>query len=234
MQKLLLRLDDASEYMNLEKWKTMEAILDKYNVKPLFGIIPANEDPNLIKYGKVDDFWALVHAWIEKGWIPALHGYTHVFETENPGINPVNKKSEFAGVPYDRQLDKIERGVEILRTHGIEPRVFFAPAHTFDQNTIKALLDGSDIRIISDTPATDIYHKQGITFIPQQSGQVRKLKFKTVTYCYHPNTTTDDGFDKLDTFLSRHKFSEFSLQESCREPSNMDRLILKMFYWRHK
>ena len=50
MKKLLLRLDDASEYMDVDKWRNMERILDKYNVKPLFGIIPANNDEKLLKY----------------------------------------------------------------------------------------------------------------------------------------------------------------------------------------
>ena len=234
MQKLLLRLDDASEYMDYDKWKRMEGILDKYNVKPLFGIIPANEDPNLLKYGKVECFWELIHSWISKGWVPALHGYTHVFETENGGINPVNKKSEYAGVPYEKQLYKIQQGLIVLQSHGIYPKVFFAPAHTFDNNTLKALMDGSNIRIISDTPAQDLYCKEGITFVPLQSGRVRKLLFKTTTYCYHPNTTTEDGFDELDEFLSQHQFDEFPLRESSRNLGTIDRIMMKLYYIRHK
>ena len=234
MQKLLLRLDDASEYMDYDKWKRMEEILDKYNVKPLFGIIPANEDPNLLKYGKVDCFWELVHSWISKGWVPALHGYTHVFETESGGINPVNKKSEYAGVTYERQLQKIRNGVLVLKKHGIDPKVFFAPAHTFDENTLKALVNGSSIRIVSDTPASDVYCRHGITFVPQQSGRVRKIKLKTITYCYHPNTTTEDGFKELDSFLSEKSFCGFPLEETTRELSIFDRMIMKVYYWRHK
>ena len=135
MQKMFLRIDDASEYMNIERWEKMEKILDRYNVKPLFGIIPFNQDPDLLKYGKVEGFWDLVASWERKGWVPALHGYTHVFETECGGINPINRKSEFAGVPYERQLQKIRDGVAILKEHGIEPKVFFAPAIPTDTIT---------------------------------------------------------------------------------------------------
>ena len=46
----LLRLDDASEYMDTGKWARTEKLLDKYGVKPIFGIIPHNEDPQLITY----------------------------------------------------------------------------------------------------------------------------------------------------------------------------------------
>lgn len=42
----------------------------------------------------------------KKGWIIALHGYEHVFETTSGGINPVNNKSEFAGVNLEKQKKK--------------------------------------------------------------------------------------------------------------------------------
>ena len=234
MKRLLLRLDDASEYMDVYKWRKMEELLDRYKVKPLFGIIPANKDANLLKYGKVDNFWDLVHSWIKKGWIPALHGYSHVFESNIGGINPINKKSEYAGIPYEQQLHKIIEGIKILKEHGINAKVFFAPAHTFDDNTIKALINGSDIRIISDTPACDIYWNKGITFIPQQSGRVRHLWFRTVTYCYHPNTTTDEGFEELEKFLKKYRFNEFPVQESSRKKSLFDSIVMKAYYFKRR
>ena len=42
--RYLIRLDDACPYMDRVKWQRMENILDKYGVKPLVGIIPANAD----------------------------------------------------------------------------------------------------------------------------------------------------------------------------------------------
>lgn len=33
-----MRPDDASDYMDLEKWTTMEQLLDKYQIKYIFGI----------------------------------------------------------------------------------------------------------------------------------------------------------------------------------------------------
>lgn len=47
MNHYILRLDDASEYMDVDKWQRMETLLDKYNIKPLVGIIPDNQDPSL-------------------------------------------------------------------------------------------------------------------------------------------------------------------------------------------
>ena len=44
MLKFILRLDDAAPTMNKEKWDKIEKILDKYNIKPIVGIIPDNKD----------------------------------------------------------------------------------------------------------------------------------------------------------------------------------------------
>lgn len=53
----LMRLDDASEHMDTDKWTRMEKLLDKYGIKPIFGIIPHNEDPQLITYENNPTFW---------------------------------------------------------------------------------------------------------------------------------------------------------------------------------
>lgn len=233
----IMRLDDASENMDLEKWKRMEKILDKYNIKPIYGIIPDNNDPDLLKYKKVNDFWQLMKDWEEKGWIPALHGYTHVFETTSGGINPVNRKSEFAGVTYEKQCQKIQKGCEILEKNKINPKIFFAPAHTFDENTLKALKNVSDIRIISDTIADDIYFKDDIYYIPQQSGACRALPFKVVTFCYHPNIMEENDFEKLEEFLKKHN-KEFGIADESilkhRKFSIKDFGLKKLYFIRRK
>ena len=198
----LLRLDDASEYMDLVKWSLMETLLDDQGIKPIVGVIPDNRDPDLVgKYERNPQFWSMVKAWQEKGWTIALHGHTHVYESQSRGINPVNSFSEFAGIPLSRQRAKVQEGVGVLKKHGINPEVFFAPGHTFDANTLRALKLESGIRVISDTVANDIYFRDGFHFIPQQSGRVRKLPFRVVTFCYHPNTMSDSDFELLEVFI---------------------------------
>lgn len=196
-----MRLDDASEHMNLKNWLRMKELLDKYNIKPIYGIIPFNEDPELLKYEAVSSFWEMMAEWKKQGWEPALHGCNHVFETREGGINPINLRSEFAGLPLERQLEKLHKGYEKLKTEGINPSIFFAPAHTFDDNTLKALYEATPIRVISDTIAWDVYFKNSFFFIPQQSGKARNLPFKTVTFCYHPNSMNEAEFDELRLFL---------------------------------
>ena len=76
----LLRLDDASEYMNHKNWNRMKKILDQYGIKPIFGIIPNNMDSGLMIYNKSDCFWDKINEWIKQGWVPALHGYSHILQ----------------------------------------------------------------------------------------------------------------------------------------------------------
>ena len=236
MSKYIMRLDDAAEKMDIEKWNRMEQLLDKYSIKPLVGVIPICKDPMMDKYETDNSFWDKVHRWMDKGWTIALHGYEHVYCTEDGGINPVNQRSEFAGLPLEEQQRKIREGVNVFRDHGIEPEVFFAPSHTFDENTIKALKEESNIRIISDTVANKPYSKYGFVFVPQQSGRVRKLPFHTITYCYHPNVMTDQDFEMFEAFLNEHEkeFIEFPMDQVSRRFSMFDLLLKKLYFIRRK
>ena len=235
LKQYIIRLDDSSEHMNLEKWLRMKRLLDKYNIKPIFGIIPDNKDPDLLQYEEVPGYWDLVKQWITEGWKPAMHGYMHVFETNQGGINPVNNRSEFAGMGLDKQREKIRKGYEILSSHGIKTDIFFAPAHTFDLNTLNAIYKETPIRIINDTPAWDAYYKEPFYFIPQQSGRVRNLPFRTTTFCYHPNTMNDEMFVELERFLESNgkKFAN-EVTLSRRKFGLRDQIVSKLYFGRIK
>lgn len=237
MGRYLIRLDDASDYMDIENWKRMERLLDKFSIKPIFGIIPNNKDPEMLsKYDHNLGFWNLVNVWIGKGWTAALHGYEHLYVTREGGLNPVNDRSEFAGLPYEIQAEKIKKGWEILKEHGIDPKIFFAPAHTFDENTLKAIKEVVNIRIISDTIANDIYKEGDFYFIPQQSGRVRKLPFKTITFCYHPNTMEDMDYERLEGFLIKNykKFVGFETLLWGKHKFGIDDWIVRKIYFFRK
>lgn len=236
MKQYLIRLDDASDYMNLEKWHKMEQLLDEFSIKPVFGIIPKNEDPEMVNnYQRDPNFWKLVNRWISKGWIPAMHGYEHRYVTEDGGINPVNNRSEFAGLSYEVQAGKIRMGYTILKEHGIQPELFFAPSHTFDINTLKALYKETPIRIISDTIANDVYYKKPFYFIPQQSGRVRNLPFKVVTFCYHPNTMGNDDFEGLKKFLQSNRGKAVSVLDKIKKERKLslyDEVLRRIYFIR--
>lgn len=230
----LIRLDDASEYIDVEKWNAIEVLFDKYDIKPIVGVIPNNQDQDIVrKYPRDLNFWGKVKAWEAKGWTIALHGYSHVFSSEAGGINPVNFISEFAGLPLDEQKAKIRGGVQIFREHQLNPKLFCAPAHTFDQNTLKALTTESDIRIISDSVANDIYSMDGFYFIPLQSGHVQSLPFKLTTFCYHPNNMNEKDYQSLESFLKKYKeqFISFAdLTFKARKLGLYDKVLRRMYF----
>lgn len=235
MSKYVFRLDDACEKRDIENWDKIEELLDRYGIKPLVGIIPHCEDPAMEKYPVDTEFWDRVERWVAKGWGIAMHGYNHVYSTQCGGINPVNLRSEFAGEPFTVQQEKIQKGIAIMREHGIEPEVFFAPSHTFDENTLEALRTQSNIRIISDTIAFDAYQDGDFAYIPQQSGRVRRLPFRTVTFCYHPNTMKPNDFASLQIFLkeNKEKFADsIQLVMKERKQGMLDRLLKKAYFAR--
>lgn len=232
----IIRLDDASNYMNHENWNRMEKLLDKYNIKPIVGIIPNNKDINFLKYNNDKNFWKKAVLWQEKKWTIAMHGYEHLYSTQDGGINPIQKRSEFAGHSLDEQENKINRGFIILKNKGLKPKIFFAPSHTFDENTLLALKNKTDIRIISDTIANDIYYYNDFYFIPQQSGSVRKLPFKITTFCLHPNTMKDNDFIKLEDFIkkNRRKFKDFDYNINTKRKRNIIDFLIKKIYFLRK
>lgn len=232
MPGYIIRLDDAAERMDTGKWNRMEDLLDAYGIKPLTGVIPSCRDSKMNQYCLETEFWAKVRSWQKKGWVIALHGYEHVYITRDGGLNPIQKRSEFAGVPLTVQEKKIEDGIRIMREQGVCPKVFFAPSHTFDINTVRALKAKSDIRIISDTIANQPYSRYGMTFVPVQAGKARRLPLHTVTVCYHPNLMTDPMFFELEIFIKRNrdKIIEFPCKETDRKASMLDITVRGIYF----
>ena len=237
MIKYLIRLDDACPYMDREKWQRMEDILDKYGVKPLVGIIPGNADTKTMIEPEDAGFWEKAHSWEKKGWSIALHGYDHVCISDGgmKGLNPFWRRSEFAGLPLEQQCEKIRRGYAVLKGHGFEPKYFFAPSHTFDENTLVALRQETDIKIISDTIGRYPYKKYNFVFIPQISGHCAKMPLSGIyTFCFHPNSMTDASFKALEKFLNvyHHQFIVFNEIDidNIRTKSIIDKFISWLFF----
>lgn len=215
-KKYLIRLDDACLTMNAKKWQRMEDMLDTYDLKPMVGIIPANNDPNQMIDAADSGFWNKVKNWEKKGWAIALHGYDHCFISDAgmAGLNPLWSRSEFAGVPLELQKEKIRKGVTVCKANGIEPKYFFAPAHTYDKNTLQALREESTIRIISDTIATRPYYKNDFIFIPQLGGHCTEIKIPGFwTFCLHPSVMTEEDFAATEKFLQAHKNEMLNFDE---------------------
>jgi predicted deacetylase len=231
----LVRLDDACPTMDVHKWQKMEDILDKYNIKPMVGIIPNNQDETLNITKANDSFWEKAFHWQKKKWAIALHGYDHVYITQDGGINPVHKRSEFAGLSLKDQEEKVEKGYAILKDKNLDATFFFAPSHTFDENTLKALYTKTKIRNISDTISRYPYKKGDFVFFPQQFGYFREINISGYwTFCFHPNTMKNDDFDAVDLFIKRNQNKFISFDEIEVEKLNSKKLtdkVLSFFYF---
>ncbi len=235
----LLRLDDACPTMHSERWKRIENLLDSYGIKPMVGIIPNNEDPDQNISTNNEYFWELAKKWDAKGWAIALHGYNHCCKSQCGGLNPIWHRSEFAGLPLEIQEKKIRKGIDLLKANGLDPRYFFAPSHTFDANTLKALKNCSDIRIVCDTIATQPYERDGFIFIPQIGGHCREMKINGVwTFCLHPSIMEEKDFSNLDKFLSLYAnqfitFKDLNLR-NLKSKSFKSRILSFLYFTRRK
>ena len=236
-KRYILRLDDACPTMNFQNWNRILGILDRYAVKPLVGVIPNNQDPSQKIDNENPDFWNLIKFWEDQGCEIALHGYNHVYSSSDSGIFPFWNKSEFAGLPLQEQKEKIHQGLAILKSHKIKPRIFFAPSHTLDINTLIALKETTDIRIISDGIAITPFRINDFVFFPQICGHCRNIPLNGIfTFCYHPNTMSERDFIDLENFLCKNYkvFSTFSSiikdNRNIRARNVYDKLIHNIYF----
>ena len=54
---ILIRLDDIAENMNWDLMEKSEILFDEYKIKPVLGVIPNNQDQDLLSYPKKNNFW---------------------------------------------------------------------------------------------------------------------------------------------------------------------------------
>ena len=183
--KFLLRFDDICPTMDWKLWREVETILVEEGIKPILAVIPDNQDESLHDAEPDSHFWDRVRAWQARGWTIGLHGYQHRYVTQDPGILGLRSYSEFAGLSLNEQQAKLAKAMEIFRREGLRPKVWVAPAHSFDTNTIQALAN-LGIRTISDGFAFYPHRdSQGMLWIPQQLGKLRPVPSGVWTLCIH-------------------------------------------------
>lgn len=172
---ILIRFDDICPTMNWKEWKRALQVLDHYNIRPLLGVIPDCQDPELMIDAPRTDFWEYIKELQNKGYAIAMHGYTHKYDTTTHGIVNNTPHSEFAGHSYETQYEKIHKGKEILSTHGIFTDIFFAPAHSYDENTLRALA-ANGFKYVSDGKSSKPFMRHGVLCIPCRSSGCPEVK----------------------------------------------------------
>ena len=230
----IIRMDDASPTMSLKKWNRLEKLLDKYQIKPIVAVIPNNKDPQLLQNYPNNQFWKQVKVWQDKKWAIALHGFEHKYTTEGKSLVPINNYSEFTGLSLEEQKLKIKSGIKIFNKNFINCNLWVAPAHSFDENTIKALKSETNIHIISDGIGWSPYYEYGMYWIPQQLWKPRTMLFGTWTICYHPDDMSNNDFEILEDFFKKNRKNIISVEELklSKKPKSLLEKLFEKLYWR--
>lgn len=209
MRKILIRFDDLCPTMDWEMWLKADKVLRDHNVKPLLGIVPDCKDPELEIMEEREDFWEYIRKLQSEGYVLAMHGYEHVYSKQYRGMVNNGLNTEFAGYSFDHQLNKIRRGKKALLEHGIVTDVFFAPSHSYDKNTIRALYE-CGFKYISDGKSAKPINRFGIQCIPCRCGGVPKIRKKGLyTAVFHTNMwrkrEKQIAYIKLQEICSRYE-----------------------------
>ena len=214
--KIAVRLDDITPDMDWERFLQFKALLDKYQVKPLIGVVPDNRDDNLkgSRQGAPDDFWTYVKELQSQGWSVAMHGYRHIYSTDKGGIFPLNNFSEFAGVSYEEQLRMLTEGKQILAEKGIETDIFMAPAHSYDNNTLKTLKEAG-FQKLTDGFGNRPYTWKGLAFFPIsfRLGSTLKQKSGYSTMVVHTGTIRDGEWQSYAGYFENKNVSWISYSD---------------------
>jgi peptidoglycan/xylan/chitin deacetylase (PgdA/CDA1 family) len=207
----------------------MEQLLVEAGVKPILAVVPDNRDPKLMQDPPSPAFWDRMRACQARGWTIALHGYQHTYVNGEPGLLRLNRQSEFAGLAYETQLEKLRQGLAVFAREGLRAEAWVAPSHSFDWATVAALA-AAGIRTISDgmglAPFTD---PLGSVWVPQQFASMRPMPFGIWTFCYHLDSFTGSDMATFRTRLRQLRPRMISLKEAVamgdRRESMGDRLV---------
>ncbi|MGO9339096.1 MAG: DUF2334 domain-containing protein [Terracidiphilus sp.] len=199
----LLRFDDLCPTVSRRRWERFLPLIEEFRIRPILAVVPDNRDRKLMCDAPNPEFWAWMRVMESAGATIALHGYQHICRNIGKSLVPLHSHSEFCGMARDTQQRWIESGLRILRGQGLNPRIWVAPRHGFDKNTL-AVLRLVGVKMLSDGFARVPFKRGGITWIPQQLwGPVEKSK-GLWTICLHPNTARDAQVDELRSFLEKH------------------------------
>lgn len=204
----LLRFDDICPTMDWEQWNRAKKILDKYELKPLLGVIPDCQDSKLYINEERLDFWEYIRHLQKEGYVIAMHGYTHQYITKNPGLVGVGHKSEFSGLSYEEQYEKLKNGKKIFEDQGINVDIFFAPSHSYDNTTLKAL-SNLGFKWVSDGKGFKAIKYHDIVLLPCINGGIPKIFLSQyVTVVIHAQewilSGKEKGYEQYKTFCEKY------------------------------
>ena len=198
----LIRLDDACPTMDSARWNAVMETLECRQVRAIIAVVPENGDDALRRSPADSGFWQRARSWARAGHMVAMHGYSHVLRSSAGGLVPVQRFSEFVGLPLDEQRRRVRAGMRVLEANGLAAEAWVAPAHGFDRSTLQALRLESPIRIISDGFTRRPVRRDDFVWLPQQLWRPRPMTEGLWTICLHPNDLDERGLAVLAGFLA--------------------------------
>lgn len=218
--KFLLRFDDICPTMDWNQWKRACAVLEEYKIKPLIGVIPNCFDPKLNIDSARGDFWNYIKELQTRGFAIAMHGYEHQYSSQSAGIVGLSRQSEFAGLTYDEQLEKLAKGKNVFDEKGIIVDTFFAPSHSYDLNTLKALNE-LGFKWVSDGKGIMAKRYKHVKLLPCINHAIpRRLLGDYITVVNHSNEweKNNEGYTNLKDFCKRHHDEIVTFDEFKNQP----------------
>ncbi len=187
----LIRFDDVTPGMAWTRFQPFEDLARELRLPYLLGVVPDCRDVKLMVEPSRPDFWSWVRRMKGQGATIAQHGYMHLYETDHCGLLGLGRKSEFAGLPYEVQYERLARGKDILQGEGVWDGVFMAPSHSFDADTVRAL-KSLGFRALTDGFGFFPYEIAGMKAVPQLFARPFGFGLGVETVCIHANTLTEE------------------------------------------
>lgn len=213
--RYLIRFDDVVPAMAWSRFAAFEKIAADLSLPFLIGVVPACRDPKLSVEPERHDFWDWVRVRKHAGWTIAQHGYQHLYETDARGLLGIGRKSEFAGLAYNAQAQKLAAGKEIMQREGVWSGVFMAPSHSFDEFTVQALRD-LEFTALTDGFGFYPYELHGLKAVPQLVARPLGFGFGVETICLHVNTMSEEAIGRMIDFIRAHRKQIISFDEALQ------------------
>lgn len=184
--------------MDRDKFERFIALLIKKEALPLLGVVPDNRDRTLETGNGMTKqaFLERMRELKDAGAVFAVHGRYHLYTTKRGGLFPLNRKSEFAGLPREKQKQMLAEGREALQKDGMDTDIFMAPSHSYDGATLKALRE-TGFRYVTDGFGKSPYIREGLVFLPvamRRDAALHSTAPGTVTVVVHTNTLSESDF----------------------------------------
>lgn len=211
----LLRIDDVCPTVHHESWAQLVLLIREFGIQPILAVVPQNEDPHLQQSPEDPQVWEELCAMQAAGAAIGLHGLNHLCTSRGKSLIPMHREVEFTGLAVEAQRARLRTGIEILRGKGLEPRLWVAPRHGFDRNTLKAL-QAEGIEWLSDGMARVPFVRGGVRWIPQQLwGPVNKAA-GVWTICLHPGPALCNQLEEINVFVKRNR-AQFTSFDRVRD-----------------